>query len=71
VRKPVFHFDVQWSVAKSTHGGIPRLRFIRNRFGSVHFRCFEGGDIPAGRSALVEVDPALSSSCFPSDRRTQ
>jgi hypothetical protein len=32
--KSVFHFDVQGSVAKSTHAGIPWLRFIRQRLGS-------------------------------------
>jgi hypothetical protein len=31
--KSVFHFDVQGSVAKSTHAGIPWLRFIRRRLG--------------------------------------
>ena len=31
--KSVFHFDVQGSVAKSTHAGIPWLRFIRQRLG--------------------------------------
>ena len=36
--KSVFHFDVQGSVAKSTHAGIPWLRFIRGRIRSkVHF----------------------------------
>src|SRR5271169_2566461 len=29
--KSVFHFDVQGSVAKSTHAGIPWLRYIRQR----------------------------------------
>jgi hypothetical protein len=29
----VFHFDVQGSVAKSTHARIPWLRFIRQRLG--------------------------------------
>ena len=29
--KSVFHFDVQGSVAKSTHSGIPWLRFIRRQ----------------------------------------
>ena len=29
--KSVFHFDVQGSVAKSTHAGIPWLRFMRQR----------------------------------------
>jgi hypothetical protein len=46
----VFHFDVQGSVAKSTHAGIPWLRFIRRRLGArVHFWHFDGWDIPAGR----------------------
>jgi hypothetical protein len=50
--KSVFHFDVQGSVAKSTHAGIPWLRFIRQRLGArVHFWPFDGTDIPAGRSA--------------------
>ena len=31
--KSVFHFDVQGSVAKSTHAGIPWLRFIRQKLG--------------------------------------
>lgn len=36
--KSVFHFDVQGSVAKSTHSGIPWLRFLRQRLGErVHF----------------------------------
>jgi hypothetical protein len=38
--KSVFHFDVQGSVAKSTHAGIPWLRFIRQRLASrVHLGC--------------------------------
>ena len=45
--KSVFHFDVQGSVAKSTHAGIPWLRFIRQRLGArVHFWPFDGWDIP-------------------------
>ena len=61
--KSVFHFDVQGSVAKSTHAGIPWLRFIRQRLGGrVHFWPFDGWDIPAGRSAIVEVYPALWSA---------
>ena len=47
--KAVFHFDVQGSVAKSTHAGIPWLRFIRRHGGArVHFWPFDGWDIPAG-----------------------
>ena len=63
--KSVFQFDVQGSVAKSTHAGIPWLRFIRQRLGArVHFWPFDGWDIPAGRSAIAEVYPALWSRNF-------
>jgi hypothetical protein len=69
--KSVFHFDVQGSVAKSTHAGIPWLRFIRRRLGSrVHFWPFDGWDIPAGRSAIAEVYPALWSRTFDRQGRT-
>ena len=69
--KSVFHFDVQGSVAKSTHAGIPWLRFIRQRLGArVHFWPFDGWDIPAGRSAIAEVYPALWSRGFANEGRT-
>ena len=61
-RNRCFIFDVQGSVAKSTHAGIPWLLFIRQRLGErVHFWPFDGWDIPAGRSAVVEVYPTLWS----------
>jgi len=69
--KSVFHFDVQGSVAKSTHAGIPWLRFIRQRLGNrVHFWPFDGWDIPAGYSAVAEVYPALWSRSFARANRT-
>ena len=69
--KSVFHFDVQGSVAKSTHAGIPWLRFIRQRLGErVHFWPFDGWDIPAGRSTVAEVYPALWSRSFARADRT-
>lgn len=69
--KSVFHFDVQGSVAKSTHAGIPWLRFIRQRVGPrVHFWPFDGWEIPAGCSAIAEVYPALWSRSFARDERT-
>jgi hypothetical protein len=69
--KSVFHFDVQGAVAKSTHAGIPWLRFIRQRLGArAHFWPFDGWDIPDGRSAIVEVYPALWSSGFNREERT-
>ncbi len=69
--KSVFHFDVPGSVAKSTHAGIPWLRFIRMGLGSrVHFWSFDGWAIPAGRSAVAEVYPALWRHDFPRADRT-
>jgi hypothetical protein len=63
--KSVFHFDVPGSVAKSTHAGLPWLRFIRQRLGSqVHFWPFDGWDVPAGRSAIAEIYPSLWSQSF-------
>jgi hypothetical protein len=69
--KSVFHFDVQGSVAKSTHSGIPWLRYIRSRLGTrVHFWPFDGWEIPAARSAIAEVYPALWSHSFAREGRT-
>ena len=69
--KSVFHFDVQGSVAKSTHAGIPWLRYVRQRMGQrVHFWPFDGWDIPAGRSAIAEVYPALWSCDFAREDRS-
>lgn len=70
--KSVFHFDVQGSVAKSTHAGIPWLRYLRRLRGSiVHFWPFDGWSIPVGRHVVVEVYPALWKHSFaPADRTT-
>jgi len=69
--KSVFHFDVQGQVAKSTHAGLPWLLYLRRQLGDqVHFWPFDGWDIPAGRSAVVEVYPALWKHAFPKADRT-
>ena len=69
--KSVFHFDVQGSVAKSTHAGIPWLRFLRRQPGMrVHFWPFDGWEIPAGKSAVAEVYPALWKNSYAPDQRT-
>jgi hypothetical protein len=52
--KSVFHFNVQGSVAKSTHSGLPWLRYIRSRT-DAHFWPFDGWRIPVGKSAVAEV----------------
>jgi hypothetical protein len=69
--KSVFHFDVPGSVAKSSHAGIPWLRYIRDRAGkSVHFWPFDGWEVPADRSVIAEVYPALWNRGFPREGRT-
>ena len=69
--KSVFHFDVQGTVAKSTHAGLPWLRKLRQDLGRrVHFWPFDGWDIPQGRSAVLEVYPALLNRSVPRAKRT-
>jgi len=68
--KSVFHFDVQGSVAKSTHAGLPWLRYLLRQVGEeVHFWPFEGWEIPSRKSAVVEVYPALWRKSFPINGR--
>jgi hypothetical protein len=69
--KSVFHFDVQGSVAKSTHAGLPWLRYIHQRLpGRVHFWPFDGWIPPSGRSVIAEVYPSVWSRSFPRASRT-
>ncbi len=69
--KSVFHFDVPGSVAKSTHAGLPWLRYIRQCLGArVHFWPFDGWEAPAGRSVIAEVYPALWSRDIAREDRT-
>jgi len=68
--KSVFHFDVQGSVAKSTHAGLPWLRYIRQQLlNRVHFWPFDGWDIPTDRSVIAEVYPAIRNRTFPTQGR--
>lgn len=69
--KSVFRFDVQGSVAKSTHSGLPWLLFLRRHLaGRIHFWPFDGWEAPDGCSVVAEVYPSLWSRSFPSDGRT-
>jgi hypothetical protein len=68
--KSVFHFDVPGSVAKSTHAGLPWLRYLRRKHGNaVHFWPFDGWTLNKGVSAVVEVYPSLWHDLYPSERR--
>ena len=69
--KSVVHFDVQGSVAKFTHAGLPWLRFLRQRLGArVHFWPFDGWEVSTGRSTVAEVYPALWKNAFAVEDRT-
>ncbi|AUB84079.1 hypothetical protein [Candidatus Thiodictyon syntrophicum] len=69
--KSVFHFDVQGSVAKSTHAGLPWLLYLRQQLGErLHCWPFDGWQIPAGRSAVAEIYPALWKHAYPAEGRT-
>ena len=69
--KFVFHFDVPGQVAKSTHAGIPWLRFIRHELSDrVHYWPFYGWKIPVGHSAIAEVYPALWPQTFAPGKHT-
>ena len=69
--KSAFHFDVQGSVAKSTHAGLPWLLFIRKELGAgVHFWPFDGWKVPAQTSVIAEVYPRLWSKSFAPAGRT-
>ena len=64
--KSVFLFDVQGSVAKSTHAGLPWLRYLRQECKQrIHFWPFDGWDIPRGVSVVAEVYPSLWTRRFP------
>ena len=71
--KSVFLFDVQGSVAKSTHSGLPWLLWLREMPGGrprVHFWPFDGFEVPEGKSVIAEVYPALYKRRFPREDRT-
>jgi hypothetical protein len=69
--KSVFHFDVPGSVAKSTHAGLPWLRYIRQKVGGrVHFWPFDGWSVPAGKSVIAEVYPSRWNRNYAREERT-
>ena len=68
--KSVFLFDVQGAVAKSTHAGLPWLRYLRQECQrKIHFWPFDGWDIPQGSSVVAEVYPSLWTKRFPRENR--
>ena len=69
--KSVFQFDVQGSVAKSTHAGLPWLLRIRNALGKhTHFWPFDGWIPPTGKSVVAEIYPSIFRNRYPRSDRT-
>jgi hypothetical protein len=62
--KSVFNFTGP-GVAHSSFAGLPWLCDLRDLFrGQVHFWPFDGWEVPAGQSCIVEVYPSLFSRRF-------
>ena len=71
--KSVFQFDMTGQVAKSSHAGIPWLRFLRSQptlSGKVHFWPFDGFTIPRRSSAIAEVYPSIFRRRFSKENRS-
>jgi hypothetical protein len=69
--KSVFQFDVNGSVAKSTHAGLPFINRLRFSFkDNLHFWPFDGWVVPDGKSVIAEVFPSLFRNRYARDTRT-
>jgi hypothetical protein len=68
--KSVFRFDVQGSVAKSTHAGLPFLNRLREQSANVHFWPFDGWSFPPDKSVVAETYPSLFRNRYPHGTRT-
>ena len=56
--KSVFQFDIQDSLAKATHAGLPWIDYLRRAGDRAHFWPFDGFEVPKGKSVVAEVRPA-------------
>lgn len=69
--KSVFQFEGGGRSAKSTHAGLPWLRYLRHQLGGkVYFWPFDGWEISVGKSVVVEVYPPLWRNLYPREGRT-
>jgi hypothetical protein len=64
--RSVFQFEGQGKVAAATHAGLPWILFLKRQLGErLHVWPFDGWEIPVGKSALVEVRPAIWRNLVP------
>jgi len=69
--RSVFQFEGQGKIAAATHAGLPWILFLKRELGErLHVWPFDGWGIPAGKSALVEVRPAMWRDLEPMDALT-
>lgn len=69
--KSNFQFDVQGSVAKSAHAGIPWIAWLRAELGPrVHVWPYDGEAPPPGVSVLAECYPSIFRRRYPREERT-
>ena len=68
--KSVFQFDVQGSVAKSTHAGLPFVYRLRKALPHVHFWPYDGWEISPGTSVFTEIYPSIFRNRYPRETRT-
>jgi hypothetical protein len=64
----VFKLDGAGTVGKSTHCGIPWLRYIRRNTdpnNRPHFWPFDGFEIPQNKSVIVEIFPSIFRKRYP------
>jgi hypothetical protein len=71
VARSVFQFEGQGKVGAATHAGLPWILTLKRALGErLHVWPFDGWSIPAGKSALVEVRPAMWRELEPMDALT-
>jgi hypothetical protein len=65
--KSVFQFDIQDSLAKSSHAGLPWLDYLRRGKHRTHFWPFDGFTVPKNKSVIAEVRPARFRHRYPKE----
>ena len=68
--KSVFQFDVQGSVAKSSHAGIPFIHRLKNDQPDIHAWPFDGWNVPTDVSVVAETYPSLFRRRYDRETRT-
>lgn len=69
--KSVFQFDMQGAVAKSSHAGIPWLKWLRDELGErLHVWPFDGWAPHPDKCVLAEIYPSLFRNRYPRANRS-